>query len=95
MQISVLARKFRGEDQKKRRKKGLRRRENLGFALAFTRVFRPGTRLYSRLGGTSPEMHSGGNKPVTFFWGTFLAWGGAQAVIWGGKAPKCPRDAGP
>ena len=40
-------------------------------------------------GGTDPEMHSSGTGPVTFFWGTTLAWGG-QAVIWGGTAPKCP-----
>ena len=38
VRISVLAHKFRGEDQKK----GFRR-EILGFVLAFIRVFRPGT----------------------------------------------------
>ena len=42
--ISVLAFEFRGEDLKK----GLRC-EILSFALAFTRVFRPGTRLDSGL----------------------------------------------
>ena len=46
------------------------------------------------LGGTGPEMHSSGTGPVTFFRGTILAWG-AQAVIWGGTAPKCPRGARP
>ena len=64
VQISVHAHKFRGEDQKK---KGLRR-EILGFYLADTCIFCPEeSRLYSRLGGTSnilggtgPEMHSGG-----------------------------------
>ena len=54
-------------------------------------------------GGTRPKMHFSGAGPVSFFWGTILAWG-AQAVIleghitrlWGtsselGKtAPKIP-----
>ena len=33
------------------------------------------------LGGTAPKMQSSGNGPVTFFWGSILAWGGAEAVI--------------
>ena len=44
---SVLAHEFKGET-----KKGLRL-EILGFVLAFTSVFRPGTRRYSRLRGSS------------------------------------------
>ena len=40
-------------------------------------------------GGIGPKMHSSGTGPVTFFRGAILDWG-AQAVIWGGTAPKCP-----
>ena len=72
MRFSVLAHKFRGEDQKK----GFRCKI-LAVVLAFSCVFRPGIRLYLRLegkssilGGTGPEMDTG---TVTFFWGTFLA----------------------
>ena len=74
----VLAHKFRVEDTKN----GLQR-EILSFVLTFTRIFCPGTILYSRLRGgaqvvfwgrTFPEMHSDGTGPVTFFWGTILAW---------------------
>ena len=50
VRISLRAHKFRGEDQKN--KKGLRR-EILGSIFVFTRVFRPGTKFYSCLGGTS------------------------------------------
>ena len=49
MRISVLAHKSRGEDQKE---KGLRG-EILDFVLVFTRVFRLGTRIYSRLGAVA------------------------------------------
>ena len=97
--ISVLAHKFRV----KIKKKGLRR-EILAFVLVFTRVFRPRTRFYSRLGGgtssifgcSGPKMHSSGTGLVVLFWGTilarrgtFLAWG-AQAVILGAHGPKMP-----
>ena len=78
VRISLLARKFRGEEKKK----GLQR-EILGSVLAFAPVFRPGTYLYSLWGGTQavfwggagPGMHSNGIGPVTFFRGTILAWG--------------------
>ena len=55
VRISVLAHKFRGE----RSKKGLQR-ETVSFVLAFTGVFPPGTRIYSRLGEQA------------VFWGTRL-----------------------
>ena len=70
--------------------------EILGFVLAFTRVFRPEKRLYSRLGGGGhkqyfgrhrPEMHSSGTGPVTFFWGAILAWGDTSSNV-GGTSPK-------
>ena len=99
LRFSVLAHKFRGEDQKK----GFRL-EILAFILAFSRVFRPGIRLYSRLedrssilGGTGPEMDSSDTGTVTFFWGTFLAWRdiflalGSQAVIWGARPQNATR----
>ena len=83
-----------------KKKKGLRRKI-LAFVLAFTRVFRPETRLYSRLGarsvfwvGTGHEMHSGGAGPVTFFWATILAWKGTF-LAWGARPRNAPRGAGP
>ena len=83
---------FRFEDQ---RKKGLRR-EILGSVLTLTRFFSfwkvflltlGGTS--SILGGTCPKMHFRGTGPVTFFWGTILAWG-AQAVFWGARPQNVP-----
>ena len=59
MQISVLDHKVRGEDQIKK----VLRREILNFVVAFTRVFRLETRLYSDLVD---------HKQYCF-------WGGAQA----------------
>ena len=82
VQISVLAHNFSGEEKK-------------DLWHAFTRVFRPGTKLYSRLGSTSSilwgkglKMHSSGTGLLLSFatqsslGGTFLAQGGT--------APKCP-----
>ena len=46
---------------------------------------------------TITKMHFRGTRPVTFFWGTILAWGanfsleGAQAVIWGAMPRNAPR----
>ena len=74
-----LTTNFEGEDQKK----GLRCKI-LGFVLAFSRAFRPGTRLYPQLGGggsTGPEMHFSGTGPVTFIWGTIFAWRGAFLAL--------------
>ena len=77
--------------------------------MLFTRVFRPETKLYSRMGehkqyfvGTGPEMHTNGTEPVIFFWGTIFAKGThfslagvAQTVIWGARPRNAPRGAGP
>ena len=57
----VLALRFWGKDPPK---KGLRR-EILGFFFAFTPVFRPGTKVYSRLENTNSIL--GGQKQ--YFWG--------------------------
>ena len=53
------------------------------------------------LGGTGPEMHSSSTRPVSLFWGTILARGGAQFSLGGvkssglgGTAPKCPPPRG-
>ena len=89
VRISLLAHKFRGKGQKKDLQ-----REILGSLLSFTRVFRPGTKFYSRWGGTGPKTHSGGTRPVTFFQDTILAWGGARFSLrghkqwFGGHGPK-------
>ena len=83
--ISVLAHKFRGEDQTKL-KNGLRRKI-LGFVLAFNRVFRPETRLYSCLGAQRPRNALPWHRACYFLLehnprmvGTFLAWR-SQTVI--------------
>ena len=82
--ISVLALKFRGEDLKK---KGLRR-EVLYFVLALTRVFRPGTGVYPRLGEhmlrNALQWHRGfyflmGHN--SRLGGTFLASGGTSSDL--------------
>ena len=49
--------------------------------------------ITSILGVSGVELHSSGTKPVTFF-RTQSSLEGAQAVIWGGTAPECPRDVG-
>ena len=83
MRISLLVHKFSNKDQKKKHKKRFWRKI-LGLVLAYNRVFRPGTKLYSLFrrgalavfwGSTGPKIHSSGTGPVTFFWGTILAWG--------------------
>ena len=58
VRISLLARKFRGEEKKK----GLQR-EILGSVLAFAPVFRPGTYLYSLWGGGDTSSILGGSRP--------------------------------
>ena len=100
MRISLFNHKFRGEDQKKKDFQP----EILGSVFAYSRVFRPGPKFHSRLGGTSsffggaqaPEMHSSGTGPVIFFRGQASLGRhnsrlGAQAVI--GEAR--PRNALP
>ena len=52
--ISVFAYNFMGKDQKK---------AILGFVLAFTSVFCPGTILYSRLRGGDTSSICGGHRP--------------------------------
>ena len=41
------------------------------------------------LGSHRPRTALQWHRACYFLWGTILAWG-AQAVIWRGKAPKCP-----
>ena len=102
--ISVLGHKFWGGDQKKSSSAW-----NPNLRLAFTRVFCLETRLYSRLcGGTSSIL--GGHKPqnllrctgpVTFLWGTILAWGstffrvGGTSSDLGARPLNAPHGAGP
>ena len=85
VRISILAHKFRGEDRKKRLQLKI---SDLRICLGFHLCLLSWIKIYLRLGGTGPKMHSTGIKPVTFFCGTILAWvgkflnWGAQAVIW-------------
>ena len=84
VRISLLALKFRAEDQKK----GLRR-EILGSVLAFTRVFRLETKFQSRLEGRKQNFwgHRSRNALQWYRASYFLAgathfsFGGARAVI--------------
>ena len=53
-------------------------------------------------GSTVLEMHSSGTEPVTFFWGTILAWGAhflpggdTSSDLRGAWPRNAPRGAGP
>ena len=99
--ISVLARKFRGKDQNKNRKRSSDRnlRLRLGIHSCFSswdeinHAWRVGTS--SILGMHSSKMHSSDTKSVTFFWGTILAWGAhfslgeGTSCDLGEHGPKC------
>ena len=98
VQISLLAHKFRGEDKKKGFRCKILRSVfafNVFFVLErnFTHAWGAQAVFWE---GTGPKIHSSSTGSVTFFRGTTLAWGalfslgGAQRVIWGSTAPKCP-----
>ena len=85
-------------------RKGLRR-EILGFVLAFTCVFCPGTRLYTHAWGAKAvfwrgaisEMSSSDTGPVSFLFahyprwgGTFLAWEGSSSDFWEAQPQNAP-----
>ena len=97
VQISLLAHKFRV----KIKKKGLRR-DILGLILAYTRVFCPETKHYSRLGGHRPQNALQWHRVCYFLsgrdprlGGTILAWGhtsrlGGTSDDLGGYGPEKP-----
>ena len=103
--VRISVHKFRGEDKKGSSALNLRLRLGLhSYFLSWneTLLTLGGARAVF-WGGTSPEMHSSGTGPVTFVWGTILAWGhifclggtflpgGAQAVIWGAPPRNGPN----
>ena len=95
VRISLLAHKFRGEDQKK---KGLRR-EILGSALAFARVFHSEMYFYSSWEGTS-SISGGGRNTLQWYRACYFfsrhnpRLGGISRDL-GGTTLKCPaRGAG-
>ena len=60
--------------------------------MTFSRIFVQGRKFAYVWGGTSPEIHSSGTRPVTFGGaqsspgGAQFSLGGTQAVIWWGRA---------
>ena len=88
--------------QGRRKRKKRLQREILGLVFAYTHVFRPGRKLYLRLGGAEVPKCTPVAPALLLSFGaqsslgghtsrlgsTLLAWG-AQAVIWGCTAPKC------
>ena len=108
VRISLLARKFKGENQKKKKKKGLQRKI-LGSVLAFSSAFRPETKFHSRLGGTASFLgkHRLQNAlqwhPACYFLsrqnprlgGTIIAWVDTSSDVYSSDMPPIPHGAEP
>ena len=67
----------------------------LDLVLAFTHVFCPGTRLYSRLGGTGPKCTPAASGLFFSFGAQFSFWGDTSSDLGGARPRNAPKCAGP